>query len=150
MRDLPESWALEKDKLRSRLAQLNAGDAPMVEIRSVERELAAFPPNVEEARIAWSQAKATFEARAAPLTPHAEPFPSEDPEERRNMRINFLALVLCLMLGTAGMPHILMRSYTTSSVIEARRSVCWSVSYTHLRAGPGPGRGTPATLNATG
>ncbi len=129
VRDLPESWALEKDKLRSRLAQLNAGDAPMVEIRSVERELAAFPPNVEEARIAWSQAKATFEARAAPLTPHAEPFPSEDPEERRNMRINFLALVLCLMLGTAGMPHILMRSYTTSSVIEARRSVCWSLLF---------------------
>ncbi|MRT33279.1 cation acetate symporter, partial [Xylella fastidiosa subsp. multiplex] len=59
VRDLPESWTLEKDKLRSRLAQLNAGDAPMVEIRSVERELAAFPPNVDEARIAWSQAKAT-------------------------------------------------------------------------------------------
>lgn len=129
VRDLPQSWALEKDKLRSRLAQLNASDAPMVEIRSVERELAAFPPTVDEARIAWSQAKATFEARAAPLTPHAEPFPSNDPQERRNMRINFLALVLCLMLGTAGMPHILMRSYTTSSVVEARRSVCWSLLF---------------------
>src|SRR3546814_1999497 len=45
------------------------------------------------------------------------------------MRVNFLALVLCLMLGTAGMPHILMRSYTTPSVIEARRSVCWSLLF---------------------
>jgi cation/acetate symporter len=126
---LPESWALEKDKLRSRLAQLNANDAPMVEIRSAERELAGYPAGVEEARIAWSQAKASFEARAAPPTPHAEPFPAKDPEERRNMRINFLALVLCLMLGTAGMPHILMRSYTTPSVIEARRSVCWSLLF---------------------
>lgn len=126
---LPESWTLEKDKLRSRLAQLNATDAPMVDIRSVERELATYPPSVEDARVAWSQARATFEARAAPATPHAEPFPAKDPEEQRNMRVNFLALVLCLMLGTAGMPHILMRSYTTPSVIEARKSVCWSLLF---------------------
>lgn len=126
---LPESWTLEKDKLRSRLAQLSATEAPMVDIRSVERELAAYPPSVEDARVAWSQARATFEARAAPATPHAEPFPAKDPEEQRNMRINFLALVLCLMLGTAGMPHILMRSYTTPSVIEARKSVCWSLLF---------------------
>lgn len=126
---LPDSWTLEKDKLRSRLAQLNAGDAPMVEIRSAERELAAYPPTIEDARVTWSQAKATFEARAAPPTPHAEPFPAEDPQERSNTRINFLAMVLCLMLGTAGMPHILMRSYTTPSVIEARKSVCWSLLF---------------------
>jgi cation/acetate symporter len=129
MAALPESWTLEKDKLRSRLAQLTANDAPMVEIRSAERELAGYPPSVEEARVAWAQAKAAFEARAAPATPHAEPFPSKDPEEQRNMRVNFLALVLCLMLGTAGMPHILMRSYTTPSVIEARKSVCWSLLF---------------------
>ncbi len=126
---LPESWTLEKDKLRSRLGQLNANDAPMVEIRSAERELAAYPPTIEDARATWSQAKATFEARAAPPTPHAEPFPAKDPEERSNMRVNFLAMVLCLMLGTAGMPHILMRSYTTPSVIEARKSVCWSLLF---------------------
>lgn len=76
-----------------------------------------------------SQSKALFEARAAPPTPHAEPFPAKDAEERSNMRTNFLALVLCLMLGTAGMPHILMRSYTTPSVSEARRSVCWSLLF---------------------
>jgi cation/acetate symporter len=129
LQTLPESWTLEKDKLRSRLAQLNASEAPMVEIRSAERELAAYPPTIEDARTSWSQAKATFEARAAPPTPHAEPFPAKDPEERSNMRINFLALVLCLMLGTAGMPHILMRSYTTPSVVEARKSVCWSLLF---------------------
>ncbi len=129
LQTLPESWTLEKDKLRSRLAQLNASEAPMVEIRSAERELAAYPPTIEDARATWSQAKATFEARAAPPTPHAEPFPAKDPEERSNMRINFLAMVLCLMLGTAGMPHILMRSYTTPSVVEARKSVCWSLLF---------------------
>ena len=126
---LPQSWAQEKDKLRSRLAQLTAADAPMVEIRSLERELEAYPASVEAARVAWAQARAAYEARGSPPVPHAEPFPAKDPQERQHMKINFLALVLCLMLGTAGMPHILMRSYTTPSVAEARRSVCWSLLF---------------------
>ncbi|MBJ7264304.1 MAG: VC_2705 family sodium/solute symporter, partial [Burkholderiaceae bacterium] len=42
---------------------------------------------------------------------------------------NFLALAFCLMLGTAGMPHILMRSYTTRSVSGARRSVFWCLLF---------------------
>lgn len=129
LQNLPGSWAEEKEKLRARLARLNATDAPMVEIRSLERELTGYPATVEDARTLWSQARAVFEARAAPPVPHAEPYPAEDPRERENMRINFLALVLCLMLGTAGMPHILMRSYTTPSVAEARRSVCWSLLF---------------------
>jgi len=126
---LPQSWTQEKDKLRSRLAQLTGADAPMVEIRSLERELEAYPASVEAARVAWAQARDAYEARGSPPVPHAEPFPAKDPQERQNMRINFLALVLCLMLGTAGMPHILMRSYTTPSVVEARRSVCWSLLF---------------------
>ena len=31
-------------------------------------------------------------------------------------RRNFLALVFCLMVGTAALPHILMRYFTTPSV----------------------------------
>ena len=68
---LPESWTLEKDKLRSRLAQLNATDAPMVEIRSLERELASYPPNAEEARAAWSQSRPC--SRRAPRRPRRMP-----------------------------------------------------------------------------
>ena len=125
---LPESWTLEKDKLRSRLAQLNATDAPMVEIRSLERELASYPPNAEEARgLVAVQGPVRGARRAAHAACRA--VSAKDAEERSNMRTNFLALVLCLMLGTAGMPHILMRSYTTPSVSEARRSVCWSLLF---------------------
>ncbi|MGH7331468.1 MAG: sodium:solute symporter family protein [Candidatus Rokuibacteriota bacterium] len=40
---------------------------------------------------------------------------------------NFLALTLCLMVGTAGLPHILTRYYTTPSVRQARTSVAWSL-----------------------
>ena len=41
-------------------------------------------------------------------------------------RRNFLALVFCL-IGTAALPHILMRNYTTPSVKQARESVTWSL-----------------------
>src|SRR5512147_85899 len=40
---------------------------------------------------------------------------------------NFLALTFCLMVGTAGLPHILTRYYTTPSVREARTSVAWAL-----------------------
>lgn len=45
---------------------------------------------------------------------------------------NFLALMLCLMLGTAGMPHILVRFYTVPNVNAARRSVSWAMIFISL------------------
>ena len=45
---------------------------------------------------------------------------------------NFLALTFCLMVGTAGLPHILTRYYTTPSVREARISVAWSLFFIFL------------------
>src|SRR5829696_5495596 len=45
---------------------------------------------------------------------------------------NFWALVLCLMIGTASLPHILMRYFTTPSVREARTSVAWSIFFIFL------------------
>jgi len=42
---------------------------------------------------------------------------------------NFMALMLCLMLGTAGLPHILIRFYTTPDVGAARRSVGWAMIF---------------------
>ena len=43
-----------------------------------------------------------------------------------------LALTFCLMVGTAGLPHILMRYYTVPSVKEARSSVGWSLFFIFL------------------
>jgi len=42
-------------------------------------------------------------------------------------RLNFLSLSLALVLGTAGLPHVLMRFYTVPSSREARRSVVWAI-----------------------
>jgi cation/acetate symporter len=45
---------------------------------------------------------------------------------------NFWALVLCLMVGTASLPHILMRYFTTPNVRQARESVGWSIFFIFL------------------
>ena len=43
--------------------------------------------------------------------------------------VNFLALTLMLMLGTAGLPHVIMRFYTTPTVREARTSAVWALFF---------------------
>nr|WP_141277094.1 cation acetate symporter [Pseudonocardia hydrocarbonoxydans] len=42
-------------------------------------------------------------------------------------QLDFLSLGLALVLGTAGLPHILMRFYTVPTAKEARRSVVWAI-----------------------
>jgi cation/acetate symporter len=42
-------------------------------------------------------------------------------------RLDFISLGLALVLGTAGLPHILMRFYTVPTAKEARRSVTWAI-----------------------
>ena len=69
---------------------------------------------------------------------HAEPFacnPDGNASEVQAFdlsRRNFLALMFCLMIGTAGLPHLLTRFYTTRTVAEARTSVAWSVFFIAL------------------
>ncbi|MEH3075321.1 MAG: cation acetate symporter [Quadrisphaera sp.] len=42
-------------------------------------------------------------------------------------KLNFLSLALALVLGTAGLPHVLMRFYTVPDAKQARRSVVWAI-----------------------
>ncbi|MBW8269880.1 sodium:solute symporter family protein [Caldovatus aquaticus] len=56
---------------------------------------------------------------------HVQPFQTYDP-------LNFFGLIFCLMVGTASLPHILMRYFTTPSVREARQSVAWSLFFIFL------------------
>jgi cation/acetate symporter len=44
----------------------------------------------------------------------------------------FFTLALCMMAGTASLPHILMRYFTTPSVRAARKSVTWSLFFIFL------------------
>ncbi|OMQ14766.1 cation acetate symporter [Modestobacter sp. VKM Ac-2676] len=42
-------------------------------------------------------------------------------------RLDFISLALALVLGTAGLPHVLMRFYTVPTAKDARKSVVWAI-----------------------
>jgi cation/acetate symporter len=125
--------AEEKAKLVAKVAELKAAAAPDIKaIEAAEKAVKEFPADVAAAKAAWSKDKADAAAKAAPVKAHAQPFPGKDEEAQNKARKNFLALVFCLMVGTAALPHILMRYYTTPSVKEARISVGWSLFFIFL------------------
>jgi cation/acetate symporter len=88
-------------------------------------------PDAEADKLRAQQAIASRQAIA--------PAASEDAKVGRYLTVpggvgmwNFLALTFCLMVGTAGLPHILTRYYTTPSVRQARTSVAWSLFFIFL------------------
>jgi cation/acetate symporter len=62
---------------------------------------------------------------AGSLKAHLEPFINYSP-------LNYFGIIFCMMVGTASLPHILMRYFTTPSVREARQSVAWSLFFIFL------------------
>jgi cation/acetate symporter len=131
LRGLPGSFDASREKLAADVEKLKAENAPADRVSAAERALAAYPKDAAAARVQWTR-DAGLAARAGPPLIHAEAFPGKDEAARDVSRRNFLALVFCLMVGTAALPHILMRYYTTPSVREARQSVFWSLLFIFL------------------
>ncbi|MFO1325868.1 MAG: sodium:solute symporter family protein [Rubrivivax sp.] len=141
LKDVPKALADDKAAAEKKLADLKAANAPQAEVQAAEKALAAVPKNADDAKKAWTAAKTAAEGRAKPLAgmpTHAAQFagdPNGDAKAQKaydESRRNFLALTFCLMVGTAALPHILMRYYTTPSVREARESVTWSLFFIFL------------------
>jgi cation/acetate symporter len=105
-------WKKEADEIDAKIKAGGLDDAAVEKLRAT-------------ARLATQQATA--------------PAASDDAKVGRYLTVptgtgmwNFLALTFCLMVGTAGLPHILTRYYTTPSVREARTSVAWSLFFIFL------------------
>ena len=126
---LPGSWEQGRLAAQRQLDHLRQRNTSLFDIRNAERYLIAYPKSPDEARVLWQAAQVQNQKRAEPIIPHAQPFPAADREQSDIKRNNFLALVFCMMLGTAALPHILMRSYTTPSVHETRVSVFWALFF---------------------
>jgi len=125
--------AEEKGKLIQAAAELKAKpDTDPKAIAAADKAVTDYPADAAAAKKAWTAAAGAAKAKTAPIAAHAEPFAGKDEEARNKKRKNFMALVLCLMVGTAALPHILMRYYTTPSVKEARQSVFWSLFFIFL------------------
>ena len=141
LKDPATALAADKAAAEKKVADLTAANAPVAEIAAAEKALAALPKDEAAAKKAWTAAKAAADTKSRPLNgmpQHAAQFagdPNGDAKAKETYdtsRRNFLALIFCLMIGTAALPHILMRYYTVPSVKEARQSVTWSLFFIFL------------------
>jgi cation/acetate symporter len=141
LKDIPAALAADKAAAAKKLDDLKTANAPLADVQAAEKALAAVPKDEADAKKVWTAAKTTNEGRARPLAGmprHAAQYagdPNGDAKAKETFdtsRRNFLALVFCLMVGTAALPHILMRYYTTPSVKQARESVTWSLFFIFL------------------
>ena len=96
------------------IPQFAYGDA-VVRIGELEQVLGVGTPAVES--VAGLKVLTTFH---------------NAPQESVLYSWKFVTLVLCMMAGTASLPHILMRYFTTPSVKAARQSVAWSLFFIFL------------------
>jgi cation/acetate symporter len=141
LKNIPAAMATAKADAEKRVADLKAANAPKAEQDAAQKALAAVPTTEAAAQKLWTQERTANNARAVPLAGmprHAQQF-AGDPNGTDAQKLaydtsrrNFLALIFCLMVGTAALPHILMRYYTTPSVKQARESVTWSLFFIFL------------------
>lgn len=141
LKNVPAAMAADKAAAETALAALKASNAPKAQVDAAEKTLAGLPKDEAAAKAAYTRERAAMAARTAPLggmPRHAQQFagdPNGNEAQQKaydTSRRNFLALIFCLMVGTAALPHILMRYYTTPSVKQARESVTWSLFFIFL------------------
>jgi cation/acetate symporter len=142
LEDVRQAMVDDAETMSALVKALQIADAPPAQVQQAERRLLSRPQTESAARSAYQHEYDDARQRARPLggmPPQAQPIAAGNPqgdavarEAYEVGRRNFLALVLSLMLGTAAMPHVLTRYYTTPSVSEARRSVAWSLFFIAL------------------
>ena len=125
------AYAKGKADAEQALAKAKADNAAPAQVAAAEKALASYPKDEAAAKALWNKDKG-LAARAGPPRPHAQPYPGKDEAAQNIARNNFLGIVFCMMFGTAALPHILMRYYTTPSVRQARQSVFWSLFFIFL------------------
>ena len=127
--DVPAAMAGDRDALARDIERMRGDNAPLARIQQAERQRERLPGTEAEARVAYQREHDIARTQSLPLAGLAPQAGDSASPEGSKARANFLALVFCLMLGTAAMPHVLTRYYTTPSVAEARRSVGWSLLF---------------------
>jgi cation/acetate symporter len=128
----------ERQLLEQKVRDLKLQNADFSAIAQARRELLALPKNAEVAKEVWKRAVIENQERSKPLGGmplHGKAFQGEpegslkEQELFNQSRLNFVALIFCLMAGTAGLPHLLTRFYTVPNPAEARLSVAWSLFF---------------------
>ena len=116
---------IERHSLSIQINKLKAENGPLRDIQKLESNPAWRDIGVERMVEAWSQERDDI------LRSLRRPVGFQGGQAGGwNQGLgNTLALVFSLMVGSAALPHILVRSYTASSPAEAEKSVAWALLF---------------------
>jgi cation/acetate symporter len=116
---------IERHSLAIQINKLKAENGPLRDIQKLESNPAWRDIGVERMVEAWSQERdEILRSLRRPVG-----FQGVQAGGWNQGLGNTLALVFSLMVGSAALPHILVRSYTASSPAEAEKSVAWALLF---------------------
>jgi len=115
---------VERQNVARQIAKAKADNAPLREIQKLEANPAWRESSVDRLVGVWQAEREMLQQALQRPVGFQVPYLAGWNAGWNNT----LALVFCLMLGTAALPHILVRSYTTATPAEAERSVFWALA----------------------
>ncbi|MGQ9724485.1 MAG: sodium:solute symporter family protein [Tepidimonas sp.] len=134
LRDPAAALERERAQAERHIESLRSNEADPTDIVEAQRALSRLPRDEATARSLWLRQLEQAQAKMASLggmPPQARPYAvgageggAQAAAVERSRR-NFLALVFCLVVGTAALPHLLVRFYTVPDARQARQSVVW-------------------------
>ncbi len=130
--NLPQSFYDGRKQAEKTLQDARAQQLPLKELKAIEKRLAEYPKDPAHAYEMWQGQKKEAQIKSQTAIPSMDPSSNKGVGVSNLDNINFLLLIFCLMFGTASLPHILTRYYTTTSVSATRYSVFWTLLFVAL------------------
>ena len=117
--------AIERQVIAKEIVRAKEESAPLRDIHRLESSPVWRETDIDHLVHIWRQER----ERLLQTIQHPVGFQVPGMTSFNQGWVNSLALVFCLMVGTAALPHILVRSYTASSPSQAQRSVVWALFF---------------------
>lgn len=115
----------ERERLLRQISLLKSENAPLRDIHRLESSPVLRDGDIHRLINAWTRERSQIiDALRRPIGFEGRAEPGAYPR-----LANTLALVFCLILGTAGLPHILARSFTPPTARQAQLSVAWAMLF---------------------
>ena len=123
--DPAHARVIEQQSIGRQIARARAENAPLREIQALESNPAWRETDVDRLSQAWLMER----EHLVQVINRPVGFQAPNLSGWNAGWMNTAALVFCLMVGTAALPHVLVRSYTASSPTQAQRSVVWALFF---------------------
>jgi cation/acetate symporter len=129
---LPGSYFEGKKEAEKNLREARSSQISLKELKTIEKRLSDYPKDPASAYELWQSQKKDAQIKSQTAIPSMDPGSSKGVGDSNLDNLNFILLIFCLMFGTASLPHILTRYYTTTSVSATRYSVFWTLLFVAL------------------